>query len=98
MEEDWRNLNQSTHTFEQTDVGSTGLIKKYKDSINYQLDIFLQFIQQEDPENTVLVLFGDHQPPAITTKDSTFHLQLFIFVVQKTKSVVLGIESYQIIF
>ncbi|MDW3647432.1 MAG: hypothetical protein R8P61_10230 [Bacteroidia bacterium] len=92
VEEDWRRLNRDKHSYEETEAGSTGLLEKYKDSINYQLDIFLQFIQQEDPENTVLVLFGDHQPPAITTKDSTFHSP--IHIISRDKRFVNGFEKY----
>ncbi|MEL6257109.1 MAG: sulfatase-like hydrolase/transferase, partial [Bacteroidota bacterium] len=92
VEENWRNLNKGSHSYEQTEAGSTALLQKYKDSINYQLDIFLQFLQQEDPENTVLVLFGDHQPPAITTKDSTFHSP--IHIIARDKEFVKGFKKY----
>lgn len=78
VEPDWQSLNHPEYTYEQTDKHSDKLLEKYKEAINYQLDIFLDFLKAENPENTMLILFGDHQPPAVTTKDSTFHSPVHI--------------------
>lgn len=78
IEEDWASLNYPEKTYKQTDVSSANLLSKYKTAINYQLDIFFQFLKEENPDNTIVVLFGDHQPPAITTKSSSFHAPIHI--------------------
>lgn len=92
VEKDWKKLNQADARYPQTDKNSDDLVKKYKESINYQLDIFLDFLQTEDPENTILVLFGDHQPPAVTTKNSTFHSPVHIF--SKNENFLQRFEKY----
>ncbi|MEM6800545.1 MAG: sulfatase-like hydrolase/transferase [Bacteroidota bacterium] len=92
IEEDWKSLDNPEKSYKQTDVSSTNLLAKYKTAINYQLDIFFQFLKEENPDDTILVLFGDHQPPAITTKTSSFHAP--IHIIAKDPKLLEGFTDY----
>jgi len=58
--QDWRDYNNKS--FETTDGKKKNLAAKYKKAIDYQLSYIEEFLVKQDPENTIVILFGDHQP------------------------------------
>lgn len=64
--------------FETTEINKSFSEKKYIDSIKYQYDYLINFIQKNADDNTVFVLFGDHQPPKITPKGMNKNTALYI--------------------
>jgi len=76
--EDWRSLNTTTGEDRKETLGehlkiriSETLLQPYKPDnflklIRYDLRVFQRFITGEIPENSVIVIVGDHQPPLVT--------------------------------
>lgn len=60
---DWKSLNNTP--FETVSKEKTQL-DKYSLAINYQLKNIFNYIEKNEAQDTVYVLFGDHQPPGIT--------------------------------
>jgi hypothetical protein len=69
MVEDWRVLNTPNDIEAEGEHLNSDLFSRYKKAINYQLSFILDYIVQKDEENTIYILFGDHQPPFITKKE-----------------------------
>lgn len=67
--EDWRSLNDPAAEIRTTLEGADDSTKKYFQAIKYQLDFILDFATNQADENMVLVIFGDHQPPLITSPE-----------------------------
>ncbi len=64
---DWQSLNHPNSKFETTN-SLNDLGEKYLKSIEYQLESYIDMITEKNDENTIFVIFGDHQPPVITHK------------------------------
>lgn len=60
----WQDYN--TTDYELTDGLTKHNLKNYFTAIHYQLDYIHQFLLKQNPEETVMVLIGDHQPPFVT--------------------------------
>ncbi|WP_299111707.1 sulfatase-like hydrolase/transferase [uncultured Winogradskyella sp.] len=63
----WEDYN--TEDFKLTDGLKKNNLKNYFTAIHYQLDYIHKFLLNNDLENTIMVLIGDHQPPFITPAD-----------------------------
>ena len=63
--EDWTNLSSNVD-YPTTGNGKNDLKNKYKNAIKYQLKSLFDYILKQDNNDTIYVLFGDHQPPFIT--------------------------------
>jgi len=61
--ENWEDYN--TKDFELTDGLKKNNLKNYFTAINYQFEYVHNFLVNENPDNTIVVLIGDHQPPLI---------------------------------
>ncbi len=74
--EDWNAYN--SEDFQLTDGLKKNAIKNYTTAINYHFDYLEKFILNNDLDDTIIVLFGDHQPPFITNnnsnKDTPIHI------------------------
>lgn len=58
-----------TEDFKLTSGLKKNNLKNYFTAINYQLDYIHNFLLNNNLDDTVLVLIGDHQPPLITPPD-----------------------------
>ncbi len=75
-EKNWKDYDNID--FETTEINKSFSEKKYIDSIKYQYDYLMNFIENNADDNTVFVLFGDHQPPKITPKGMNKNTALYI--------------------
>jgi hypothetical protein len=57
---------------------------KYKSAIKYQLDFIFDYIEKNKKDNTIYLLFGDHQPPLITREEMGW--ETIIHIIGKDKS------------
>ncbi len=58
--------------------------EKYKEAIKYQLDFIFDYIEKNKNENSIYLLFGDHQPPFITREKMGW--ETIIHIIAKDKS------------
>lgn len=69
--EDWRTLNQPGPEPEPVDpetIGLDAMRANYLNAIDYQLRMLTQWILEVGDENSIFVLIGDHQPPAVSRR------------------------------
>lgn len=69
--DDWRMLNQSAPEDEPVDPDTIPLDEmrtNHLNAIEYQLRMLTQFILDVGDENSIFVLIGDHQPPAVSRR------------------------------
>jgi hypothetical protein len=69
--EDWRTLNQPGPEPEPVDpetIGLDAMRANYLSAIDYQLRMLTQWILDVGDENSIFVLIGDHQPPAVSRR------------------------------
>ena len=92
IEDDWRNLNSKNYHFPQTDSEQRSYLSKYRSAIEYQLNVIEDFLLKRNPENTNIILVGDHQPAFITEKslgkDTPIH------IISKNREFLSGFREY----
>lgn len=69
--EDWRTLNEPAPEEAPVDPDTISLDdmrSNYLNAIDYQLRMLAQFILEVGDENSIFVLIGDHQPPAVSRR------------------------------
>jgi hypothetical protein len=69
--EDWRTLNQPAPEDAPVDPDTIALDEmraNYLNAVEYQLQMLTQFILDVGDENSIFVLIGDHQPPAVSRR------------------------------
>ncbi len=69
--EDWRTLNQAAPEDAPVDPDTIPLDEmraNHLNAIEYQLRMLTQFILDVGDENSIFVLIGDHQPPAVSRR------------------------------
>ena len=76
IEKNWKDYN--TLDFKTTKNSKNSSEDNYLKAITYQYDYLTKFIADHADDNTVFVLFGDHQPPKITTKEMGKNTPLYI--------------------
>ncbi len=74
----------------KTNADLTTKRDKYKSSIKYQLDFIFDYIRENKNDNTIYLLFGDHQPPYITKNEMGW--ETLIHIIAKDKNF---IESFK---
>ena len=80
--EDWKDYQKEP--FESTGESKDKLEEKYKLAIDYQINFLKNFIVKQDPENTIFILFGDHQPPFVAKKENGNHTLLHVLSKNNT--------------
>ncbi len=75
-EKEWQDYQ--TKEFETTGELKKDLKEKYKLAIDYQLSFLKNFLLKNDLSNTIVVLFGDHQPPFIAKQENGNHTLLHV--------------------
>jgi hypothetical protein len=72
---DWRSLDDASTPLHPCRGNAQ---ERYRTAIGYQLDYVLSFVRERAGDDTVFVVFGDHQPPMITEqrmgKDTPVHV------------------------
>ena len=69
--DDWRTLNEPAPEEEFVDpdtISPEAMRRNYMNAIDYQLRMLTQFILDNGDENSLFVLVGDHQPPAVSRR------------------------------
>ncbi|MBS1271314.1 MAG: hypothetical protein MAGBODY4_00443 [Candidatus Marinimicrobia bacterium] len=78
--EDWRSLNSAGKEIPRESFGEhlkirvkETMLQPYKPEnflrlIQYDMQVFQRFITRRIPENSVIVIVGDHQPPLVTRR------------------------------
>ena len=75
---DWRSLDKTSELNGTTGKDQKDFLERYKQAIKYQLDYVCDYILKQENENTIFVLFGDHQPPVITKEKMGFETPVHI--------------------
>ncbi len=78
VEDRWQDLNESNDDRIIDEKSNSDLLSKYDDAINYQLSFVLDYIEKKNCDNTLYILFGDHQPPLITKKEMGFSTPIHV--------------------
>lgn len=82
--DDWKKCaTTSEKDFNITTKLSSNVYKNYFQAIEYQLKSVLDLITKNN-ENSIFVIFGDHQPPIITNHQNSYNTP--IHIVSKNKS------------
>jgi hypothetical protein len=79
--DDWRTLNQPAPEAAAVDPDTISLDdmrSNYLNAIEYQLRMLTQFILDVGDENSIFVLIGDHQPPAVSRRADGWSTPLHI--------------------
>lgn len=71
LADDWRTLNESAPEAEFVDpdtISPEAMRRNYMNAVEYQLHMLTQFILDNGDENSLFILVGDHQPPAVSRR------------------------------
>lgn len=85
--EDWRTLNEMVDTQAPIDDETREHAVRrqdYFDAIAYDLQMLVQFIVENEDENALFVLIGDHQPPRVSRRDDGFDTPIHIISRDRT--------------
>ncbi|MEL6949810.1 MAG: sulfatase-like hydrolase/transferase [Pseudomonadota bacterium] len=66
---DWEQLNSPDVDVRRNRVTGDDLRQRYAGAIGYQIDMLSQFLSDNAKDDTLFVIFGDHQPPMVAIED-----------------------------
>ena len=89
--DNWQDLKSHADNGSEFDEESSNLFSRYKKAISYQLNFVLDYILNNGRDDTIYILFGDHQPPFITKKEMGFTTP--IHIIAKNKDFVRAFEE-----
>ena len=95
LADDWHDLNRSAAIRPRPiNEPIPHPIKKqnYLDAITYELRTLVEFIIAEQDEDTIFVLIGDHQPPAVSNRADGFDTP--IHVISKDSDFITSLSEY----
>ena len=92
---DWKALNSPSFPFDTSMDANASINERYIASIKYQMEMVVDFVTKELDENTIVVLFGDHQPPFIT--DEAYDKETPIHIISKNTPFLTSFENYNFI-
>lgn len=93
--EDWRTLNQPGQEEAMVDPDTIDLETRrsnYWNAIQYQLRMLTQWILDVGDENSIFVLIGDHQPPAVSRRSDGWSTP--VHVISKNQAFVDSLGEY----
>ena len=93
--DNWQDLKIQTDESSQLEEENSNLFSRYKKAIVYQLSFVLDYILKNGGDDTIYILFGDHQPPFITKKEMGFTTP--IHIIAKNKDFVRAFEEISFI-
>ncbi|MFT6747691.1 MAG: hypothetical protein ACJAZ2_002048 [Glaciecola sp.] len=93
FETDWKGLNNS----ERSEIDGANLLvnptfSNYHKAMEYELKMLSDFIRTNRDTNAIYVLFGDHQPPLLTSASDDFETPMHI--ISKNKNFVAEFEKH----
>lgn len=76
---DWKSLSDGRDISNQkSDFLKKPSRKDYSKAINYDLQVFIHFIEQEGSGHDIFLIIGDHQPPLLTHQSDSFETPVHI--------------------
>ena len=83
--EDWKTCNTATREdYMPLQNLTEKVIDNYFKAITYQLENLVNFILSDTENNSIYLLFGDHQPPLITNAKNSYKTPVHIITKDKT--------------
>ena len=67
--DDWRTLNDANLQLEVDGTADADTTSRYVAAMQYELDVVADFVAEHAADDTLFVVFGDHQPPFVATDD-----------------------------
>ncbi|MEL7373770.1 MAG: sulfatase-like hydrolase/transferase, partial [Pseudomonadota bacterium] len=67
--DDWRALNDQDLSLDIDQSAESDTTSRYVAAMRYELDVVTDFVADHAADDTVFVVFGDHQPPFVATDD-----------------------------
>lgn len=95
LADDWHTLNQPAATPPaplNEPIPHPLKKQNYLDAITYQLRTLVEFIITEQDEDTIFVLIGDHQPPAVSNRADGFDTP--IHIIGKDADFITSLSEY----
>lgn len=89
--ENWEDLNSGLEDKEKIEDYNSNLLSKYQKAIRFQLSFILDYISKKNQDDTIYILFGDHQPPFITDRKMGFSTP--VHVISKNASFLTDFEE-----
>lgn len=80
--ENWQSLNDPEARLDTST--SADMMTRYREAIRYQLDNVLNFALKRADDDTLLVIFGDHQPPLLTKEHMGPHTPVHVIARNQT--------------
>lgn len=77
--DDWRTLNDRELHLDVDATAETDTTSRYVAAMHYELDVVADFVTEHADDDTVFVVFGDHQPPFVATDDMGVATPVHIF-------------------
>jgi hypothetical protein len=93
--EDWRTLNQSGEDPTPVDPEALDLDTRrryYLNAVEYQLRMLTQFIEDVGDEDSIFILIGDHQPPALSRRADGWSTP--VHIISKNRAFVDAFGAY----
>ena len=93
--DDWHTLNEPAPEEEFVDpdtISPEAMRRHYMNAVDYQLRMLTQFILDNGDENSLFVLVGDHQPPAVSRRDDGWSTP--IHIVSKDAALIDSFADY----
>lgn len=81
LADDWRALNTPSATGDpvpEEGISHTQLRTNYLKAINYEIEMLTDFIVNNNDENAIFFLIGDHQPPSVSRRADSFDTPIHI--------------------
>jgi len=92
MAEHWKDTNNQDLDFLKIVKDRNNVEKNYQAAIKYQFEFITDFITNQLDDDTIVLLYGDHQPPMIPTKEDG--LETPVHIISKNKKFVEGFSEY----
>ncbi len=83
LAENWKDLNEPSHTFETNKDTSMDRFQQYGKSIQYGLNNVFDLITRKAESNDIFIVYGDHQPTTLTELSQGKDTQIHIFSKNK---------------
>lgn len=93
--DDWRTLNQPATEQAPVDpdtISQDAMRRNYLNAVEYQLWMLSKFILDEGDDNSVFILVGDHQPPAVSRRADGWATPMHI--ISKNAALVDAFDAY----
>jgi len=93
--DDWRTLNQpqpEDAAVDPKEIAPATMRQNYLHAIQYQLPMLTDFILHNGDDNSLFVLIGDHQPPAVSRRTDGWSTP--VHIISKDKALIDSLAEY----